>query len=118
MYGGLDVAEAVRINAVAELPATIHRPYIAERGFKFNLPLDLRTPSYSDNGDSFQANIPQMWSREFWHTLLDEMARDRYNVLSLWSLGVFPSMVKVPEFPDVSLSDVWRTTAKLDDTFS
>jgi hypothetical protein len=118
MYGGLDVAEAVRTNVVAELAGTVHKPFIAERGFKFNLPLDLRTPSYSDNGDSFQANIPQMWSREFWHTLLDEMARDRYNVLSLWSLGVFPSMVKVPEFPDVSLSDVWRTTAKLDDTFS
>jgi hypothetical protein len=26
--------------------------------------------------------------------------------------------VKVPEFPDVALDDVWRTRAKLDDTFS
>jgi len=118
MYGGLDLAEAIRTDRVEALSDVVHRPYIAERGFKFNLPLDLRTPSYSDNGDSFQANIPQMWSREFWHTLLDEMARDRYNVLSLWSLGVFPSLVKVPEFPDASLADVWRTTSKLDDTFS
>ena len=46
------------------------------------------------------------------------MARHRYNVLSLWSLHPFPSMVKVPEFPEVALEDVWRTKAKLDDSFS
>jgi hypothetical protein len=46
------------------------------------------------------------------------MARHRYNVLSLWSLHPFPSLVKVPEFPEVALDDVWRTRAKLDDTFS
>ncbi len=46
------------------------------------------------------------------------MARNRYNVLSLWSLHPFPSMVKVPEFPEVALDDVWRTNAKLDDSFS
>jgi hypothetical protein len=46
------------------------------------------------------------------------MARHRYNVLSLWSLHPFPSLVKVPEFPEVALADVWRTRAKLDDTFS
>jgi len=45
------------------------------------------------------------------------MARHRYNVLSLWSLHPFPSLVKVPEFPEVALNDVWRTRAKLDDTF-
>jgi hypothetical protein len=59
-----------------------------------------------------------MWEREFWTRFLDAMARHRYNVLSLWSLHPFPSLVKVPEFPDVALNDVWRTRAKLDDTFS
>jgi hypothetical protein len=46
------------------------------------------------------------------------MARHRYNVLTLWSLNPFPSIVKVPEFPHVALKDVWRTTAKLDAGFS
>ena len=45
------------------------------------------------------------------------MARRRFNVLSLWSLHPFPSIVKVPEFPHVALDDVWRTTAKLDEKF-
>ena len=36
------------------------------------------------------------------------MARHRYNLLSLWSLHPFPSMVRVPEYPDVALADVKR----------
>ncbi|MGB9690002.1 hypothetical protein [Thermogutta sp.] len=118
MYGGLDIAEAIRINALGELAEGERRPYIERRGIKFNIPLDVRTPSYSDNGDSFQANIPEVWSTAFWHEFLDEMARHRYNVLTLWNLHPFPSIVRVPEFPDVALNDVWRTRLRLDDTFS
>ena len=118
MYGGLDIAEAVSTGALAELKTGEHKPHIAQRGIKFNIPLDLRTPSYSDSSDAAQANIPEMWDMEFWRTFLDDMARHRFNVLSLWNLHPFPSIVKVPEFPNVALSDVWRTRAKLDNTFT
>ena len=118
LYGGLDVAEAIRNGTLDALKDSEHKPHIAQRGIKFNIPLDLRTPSYTDCSDAGQANIPEMWEREFWTRFLDAMARDRYNVLSLWSLHPFPSLVKVPEFPEVALNDVWRTRAKLDDTFS
>jgi hypothetical protein len=118
MYGGLDIAEAIRTGTLDALKDSDHKPHIARRGIKFNLPLDLRTPSYTDCSDAAQANIPEMWEREFWTAFLDAMARNRYNVLSLWSLHPFPSLVKVPEFPEVALDDVWRTRARLDDTFS
>lgn len=118
MYGGLDLAEAVRLGTLADLQDSDHAPYIERRGIKFNIPLDLRTPSYSDSSDAFQQNIPEMWSMDFWREFLDEMARDRYNVLTLWSLHPFPSIVKVPEFPEIALDDVWRTTVKLDSNFS
>jgi len=118
MYGGLDVAEALRLGTLAELKNGEHQPFIARRGIKFNIPLDARTPSYSDAGDAAQQNIPEMWSTEFWHTFLDEMARHRFNVLTLWNLHPFPSLVKVPEYPDVALDDVMRTTEKFDTTFS
>lgn len=118
MYGGLDLAEAVRTGTLDAIAEADHSPYIAQRGFKFNIPLDLRTPSYSDNSHAAQSNIPEMWSFDFWRELLDEMARQRYNVLSLWNLHPFPSLVKVPEFPDVALNDVWRTRAPMDDTYS
>ena len=118
MYGGLDLAEAVRLGSFDALGDSDHTPYIARRGIKFNIPLDVRTPSYSDSGDAAQQNIPEMWSFDFWHAFLDDLARHRYNVLSLWNLHPFPSLVKVPEYPDVALDDVQRTTMKLDDTFS
>lgn len=118
MYGGLDVAEAIRIGTWDALPEGDRRPYVERRGIKFNIPLDVRTPSYSDNGDSFQANIPEMWSMAFWRELFDAMARHRYNVLSLWNLHPFPSIVRVPEYPEIALDDVWRTRVKLDHTFS
>jgi hypothetical protein len=118
MYGGLDIAEAIRNGTLASLRATEKKPHIAKRGIKFNIPLDLRTPSYTDVSDAAQANIPEVWEKDFWTEYLDSMARHRYNVLSLWSLHPFPSIVKVPEFPEVALDDVWRTRVKLDDNFS
>ena len=118
MYGGLDIAEALRTGMFDALKDSDHTPHIARRGIKFNIPLDLRTPSYTDCSDAAQANIPEVWERTFWTEFLDAMARHRYNVLSLWSLHPFPSMVKVPEFPEVALDDVWRTRARLDDNFS
>lgn len=117
MYGGLDIAEAIRIGTLDSLKGSDNKPFIAKRGIKFNIPLDLRTPSYSDNSTSAQANIPEMWSLEFWHDFIDHMARDRFNVLTLWSLHPFPSIVKVPEYPKIALDDVWRTTADLAEPF-
>src|SRR5581483_2714952 len=113
MYGGLDIAEAIRTGTLETLKDSDHTPYIQQRGIKFNIPLDLRTPSYTDSSDAAQANIPEMWDRGFWTEFLDSMARHRYNVLSLWSLHPFPSLVKVPEFPDVALNDVWRSKEPL-----
>ena len=118
MYGGLDVAEAIRTGTLDSLKDSDHTPHIAQRGIKFNIPLDLRTPSYTDPSDAAQANIPEVWSMDFWRETFDDMARHRYNLISLWSLNPFPSIVKVPEFPHVALDDVWRTKEKLDANFS
>jgi hypothetical protein len=118
MYGGLDIAEAIKLGTLAELKNGAHAPFVERRGIKFNIPLDARTPSYSDAGDAAQQNIPEMWSMDFWREFLDEMARDRYDVLSLWNLHPFPSLVKVPEYPDIALNDVMRTTEKFDTSFS
>jgi hypothetical protein len=117
MYGSLDLAEAIRLGTLSGLHDGDHTPFIANRGIKFNIPLDARTPSYSDAGDSAQQNIPEVWDIAFWHELLDELARQRYNVLSLWNLHPFPSMVRVPEYPDVALADVMRTTDKFDSSY-
>jgi hypothetical protein len=109
MYGGLELAEAVQLaNGLGGVTNRQTNPYLEKRGIKFNIPLDARSPSYSDDSDSAQANIANMWETNFWAGMLDEMARHRYNLLSLWSLHPFPSMVRVPEYPDVALADVKR----------
>ena len=118
LYGSLDIAEALRLQSFNSLTNTDNKPYLDRRGIKFNIPLDLRTPSYTDPSDAAQQNIPNVWDTAFWETYFDEMAHNRYNVLSLWSLHPFPSMVKIPEFPEVALDDVWRTKEKFDDSYS
>ncbi|HEX6397517.1 MAG TPA: alpha-glucuronidase family glycosyl hydrolase, partial [Steroidobacteraceae bacterium] len=118
MYGGLELAEQIRVNGIDGVRDTDRNPYMPLRGTKFNIPLDLRTPSYTDMGDSAQANIDTVWDFEFWRQYLDQLARDRYNMVSLWNLHPFPSMVKVPEYPDVALNDVWRSKAKFAEDYS
>jgi len=118
MYGGLDIAEAIRLGTIGLISDSDSKPYLERRGIKFNIPLDLRTPSYSDMGDAAQQNIPVVWEMDFWKQQFDEMARNRYNVISFWSENPFPSLVKIPEFPKIALDDVWRTKTKLGDDFS
>jgi hypothetical protein len=117
MYGGLELAEQIRTRGIDGVVDTARNPYMPMRGTKFNIPLDLRNPSYSDMSDSAQQNIATVWDFEFWRKYLDALARDRYNYVSLWNLHPFPSMVKVPEFPDVALSDVWRSKIQFDEDY-
>ena len=113
MYGGLDIAETVCIEkGLDKVSDKIHNPSIARRGIKFNIPLDARTPSYDDTGDAAQNNYAEMWSFEFWKEFLDDVARYRYNTLTLWNPHPFPSIVKLPNYPDAALEDVCVTTLK------
>ena len=41
---------------------------------KFNIPLDVRTLTYSDPADASQVNIPEMWNLEFWKVYIDQLA--------------------------------------------
>ena len=107
MYGGLELAERLRLGLPIE---NVERtPFIQKRGIKFNIPWDARTPSYDDTGDNAQANIETVWDFEgFWRPYLDDLARYRYNVLSLWSTHPYPSIIKLDDYPEVALDDVYR----------
>jgi hypothetical protein len=113
MYGGLDVAEALRTGTFDTLQDSDHRPHLRRRGIKFNCPLDERTPTYENHrGDSEFRNVLTMWDLDFWTAQIDELARSRYNGLSLWNLHPFPSMVRVPGYEDAALADVVSTTGR------
>ena len=118
MYGGLELAEVIRVDDLAGIKDVDHNPYMAMRGTKFNCPLDVRTPSYTDVCDAAQNNIIEMWSFDFWKEYIDNLARYRYNYISLWSLHPFPSLVKVPDYPDVALDDVQRSKVEWKEFYS
>jgi hypothetical protein len=118
LYGGLELAEQIELYGLDGIRPTVQNPYMAIRGTKFNIPLDARTPSYTDMSDVAQRNIPEMWSLEFWKAYLDQLALHRYNLVSLWNLHPFPSMVRVPEYPDIALADVKRSRGPLAENYS
>lgn len=109
MYALLDLADFYDGGWPAELDMT-QRPYLARRGIKFNIPLDARTPSYSDASSSAFENIGQVWQFDFWTEFLDTMALNKFNVLSLWNLSPFPSLVRIPRYPCLALDDVVRSS--------
>lgn len=118
MYGGLELAEIIKTKGLASVENQLQNPYMKVRGTKFNLPLDVRTPTYSEPSDAAQMNMAEMWNFEFWKEYIDNLARYRYNLISLWNEHPFPSMVKVPEYPDVALNDVRKSTVKWRETYS
>ena len=114
MYGGLELAEVIRCEDLEGVEAMDQNPYMALRGIKFNCPLDERTPTYSNhNGDSQRKNVLVMWNMAFWKAYIDDLARFRYNYISLWNLHPFPSMVRVPGYEKVALDDVQSVTQTL-----
>jgi hypothetical protein len=109
MYAGLDLAETIAMDGIEGVQEKECKPYVKKRGLKMNIPLDARTPSYADSGDAAQNNIEVVWDMDFWKAHLDQMARDRYNSITLWSPHPFPSLVQVPDYPDVALDDVKKS---------
>ncbi|MGB6152247.1 MAG: hypothetical protein WBG48_09660 [Pricia sp.] len=118
LYGGLELAEQIALYGMDGIKSVQHNPYMEMRGPKFNIPLDVRTPSYSDASDAGQQNIPVMWDYSFWTDFIDNLARHRYNYISLWSLHPFPSLVKVPGYENITLDDVQRSTGEWQELYN
>lgn len=117
MYGGLELAEQIKSFGFKGVKEVSQNPYMKLRGVKINIPLDARTPTYTQMGDAGQHNIPVMWDMKFWKEYIDGLARNRYNFISIWSLNCFPSMVRTPGYEDIALDNVLRSTGKLKDRY-
>jgi hypothetical protein len=105
MYGGLQIAENISFNGFSGSFDSEESPFLLNRGMKLNLPLDRRIPTYVGRWTSTSAKkaIPHVWDMSFWKTLIDQQARNRYNVLSVWVHHPFPALVKLPDYPKVCL---------------
>jgi hypothetical protein len=109
MYGALQIAENIKFSGFRKIYNSENSPLIKKRGIKFNIPLDKRAPTYeNDNGGtSHKVAIEHVWDITFWHEYFDEMARNRFNVLSLWNPHPFTSMLDMEEkYPGIAINDV------------
>lgn len=95
MYGAMDVAEQIRMGKTLKTisPKTAN-PHLSVRALKMNLPwLPYRT------GPAMDVHLATCRDLAYWEQLLDMMARNRFNLLSLWSVHPFSFMVKPTNFP-------------------
>ncbi len=98
LYGLLDVGEQLRWGkSLAQIPAKTVRPRLSFRAVKFNLPY----MAYR-NGPSLTQHDWTCRDLNFWEAYLDNMALNRFNVLSLWSLHLFHYMVIPKNFPEAT----------------
>jgi hypothetical protein len=108
MYGGLQIAEYITFSGFSGTYDEEESPHLKSRGIKFNIPFDEKAPTYFSNhgGTSHREAIRHVWDMSFWVTWFDEMARHRYNALSLWSPHPYTSMLNMPDYPDVAIQGV------------
>lgn len=109
MYGGLQVAENIDFNGFSGNYNEDESPFLKNRGIKFNIPLDKESPTYfyGHHGTAHKVAIKHVWDLGFWKEWFDEMARNRYNSLSLWSPHPFISMLNMEdEYPGIAIEGV------------
>jgi hypothetical protein len=105
MYGGLQIAENISVQGFSGSYDTEESPFMLYRGMKLNLPMDKRIPTYVGGWSSHSAKeaIPHVWDMTFWKKLIDQQARNRYNLLSVWTHHAFPALVRLPDYPQACL---------------
>jgi len=96
MYGTLELAEQLRRRGSLEaVPETQGAARLGFRALKFNLPWS----SYR-MGEPMTLHMETCRQHAFWLALLDMMAVNRFNALTLWNLHPFPYMFRSREFPE------------------
>jgi hypothetical protein len=108
MYGGFQIAENIQSDGLSGSYSSQEAPFMQNRGMKLNMPLDRRIPTYvgSFKSRSTRFAIPVVWDSTFWKDLIDQQARSRYNLLSVWVHNPFPALVKTPGFEKATLPNI------------
>jgi hypothetical protein len=108
MYGTLQLAENIDAKGVTATYNSQEKPFMENRGMKLNMPLDRRIPTYVGRWTATSAglSIPHVWDITFWKKLIDQQARYRYNMLSVWVHHPFPALVKVPGYEKACLPNI------------
>ncbi len=94
MFALMDVADMLTSGGEEGMKERTFKPTLELRGVKFNLPFE----PY-ETGDAFEKNIATCLNVDFWREYIDMLARNRYNMLSLWSEHPFHMMFRIARYP-------------------
>lgn len=108
MYGGFELAENISFQGYGKVLNIEQSPKIKNRGMKLNLPFDRRITTYAGGWSSESAveAIPHVWDFTFWKQLIDQQARNRYNLLSIWLCNPFSALVELDDYPNASVPGI------------
>ncbi|HMG92069.1 MAG TPA: hypothetical protein VK589_18560 [Chryseolinea sp.] len=95
MYATMEIAEHLTTGKkLQDFKDKLYNPRLSVRAVKFNLPW-----SPYRTGKVMEQHYEVCRDLGFWQSFLDEMALNRFNVLSLWNVHPFSYMVKPINFP-------------------
>jgi hypothetical protein len=97
LYGTGELATQLLSGGVEELRDIGESPRFPFRAVKFNLPWDAYRP-----GEAMTRHIETCRNPKLWTDLLDMMAENRFNALTIWNLHPFSFMVKAAGFPEAA----------------
>lgn len=96
LYGTLSLAEEIRnVGLIPEAKSTYQEARFPFRAMKINLPWS----SYR-RGEAMTTHTGVMRTKKFWTDLIDMLARNRFNALTIWCLHPFPFMFRPKNFPE------------------
>ncbi|MDO8588716.1 MAG: alpha-glucuronidase family glycosyl hydrolase [Armatimonadota bacterium] len=100
MYGALDVAEHVELGGwLNQVKPKIEKPSMPMRALKINLPnwdsLEIE-PAWKDDWD-------WVMKPDYWRGYFRMMARNRYNVCSIWHGHPYAWMARIPKYPEATM---------------
>jgi hypothetical protein len=98
MYGGLDVAEQIRMHGPAAIKSRSESPFLAVRAMKFNPPL--KGNVYMSEEDL--KNSAWFYDLDYWDPFMRMMAYERYNALTFWSSHPYDQMVRLKKYPEAT----------------
>jgi hypothetical protein len=98
MYGGLDVAERIRMNGPLSIKTKSETPYLAVRAMKFNPPL--KGNAYMSDEDL--KNSAWFYDLQYWDQFMRTMAYNRYNSLTFWCSHPYDHMVRLKKYPETT----------------
>ena len=94
MYAAFDVAEQIQMGkAWKSILSKNINPHFTVRALKFNLPWS----SYRV-GPAMDQHLEVCRDLNFWQSYIDQMAENRFNIISLWNVHPFSFMVKPVNF--------------------